>query len=327
MTQVLISIQQPVKAWQIPPDGVERLRRLFPGVGFVHATDAGARARALADCDVAYTWILSTDEVDRAPRLKWVHTSAVAVETLALAELFARNIIVSNSRGVQATPIAEHVFAVLLALVKQLPLVLEHQRAQRWAQNQLIGDRLPRLLRRQTLVLIGVGTIGAEVALLADAFGMHVIGVRRRGTDPLPGVHEMRTYRELDTILAQADVLVIAAPLTAETENLIGAPEFARMKRGAILINVGRARIVDHVALRHALQSGQLGGASLDVFHQEPLPSDDPLWTAPNVILTPHTSGFRQGHWDEVIDLFADNLRRFLRGEAIRFRVDPTLGY
>jgi phosphoglycerate dehydrogenase-like enzyme len=327
VTQVLISIQQPVKAWQIPPDGVERLRRLFPGVGFVHATDAGARARALADCDVAYTWILSTDEVDRAPRLKWVHTSAVAVETLALAELFARNIIVSNSRGVQATPIAEHVFAVLLALVKQLPLVLEHQRAQRWAQNQLIGDRLPRLLRRQTLVLIGVGTIGAEVALLADAFGMHVIGVRRRGTDPLPGVHEMRTYRELDTILAQADVLVIAAPLTAETENLIGAPEFARMKRGAILINVGRARIVDHVALRHALQSGQLGGASLDVFHQEPLPSDDPLWTTPNVILTPHTSGFRQGHWDEVIDLFADNLRRFLRGEAIRFRVDPTLGY
>jgi phosphoglycerate dehydrogenase-like enzyme len=327
VTQVLISIQQPVKAWQIPVEGVDRLRRLFPDVAFIHATDDEARARALADCEVAYTWILAKHEVDRATRLKWVHTSAVAVETLALPELFARNIVVSNSRGVQATPIAEHVFAVLLALAKQLPLVLEQQRAQRWAQNDLVGDRLPRLLRRQTLALIGVGTIGAEVALLADAFGMHVIGVRRRGTDALPGVHEMRTYRELHTILARADVLVIAAPLTAETEHLIGAPELARMKRGAVLINVGRARIVDHVALGQALQTGQLGGASLDVFHQEPLPADDPLWTAPNVILTPHTSGFRQGHWDEAIDLFADNLRRYLHGQPVRYRVDPHLGY
>jgi phosphoglycerate dehydrogenase-like enzyme len=137
----------------------------------------------------------------------------------------------------------------------------------------------------------------------------------------------MRSYREVHTILARADVLVIAAPLTAETEHLIGAPELARMKRGAVLINVGRARIVDHVALGQALQTGQLGGASLDVFHQEPLPADDPLWTAPNVILTPHTSGFRQGHWDEAIDLFADNLRRYLHGQPVRYRVDPHLGY
>jgi phosphoglycerate dehydrogenase-like enzyme len=326
--KILISIQQPVHAWQIPVEGVARLRERFPDIDFVHATSDDARARGLADCEVAYTWILSPAEVASASKLKWVHTSAVAVETLALPELFARDIVVSNSRGVQATPIAEHVFAVLLALAKQLPLILDNQRQHRWAQNDLIGDRLPWLLRQRTLGLIGVGTIGSQVALLADAFGMHVAALRRRpGNDQVAGVHEMLPPDELDTLLARADVLVIAAPLTPETTNMIGAPQLAQMKRGAILINVGRARILDHTALVEALQSGHLGGAALDVFPQEPLPPDSPLWSAPNVLLTPHTSGFRQGHWDEVIDLFAANLERLRRGDPLQFRVDPSLGY
>ena len=326
--RVLVSIQQPVKAWQIPPEGVERLRRRFPDLTFIHATDDDTRARALGDCDIAYTWILSAAEVAAARNLKWVHTSAVAVETIALADLFARNIVVSNSRGVQAAPIAEHVFAVLLALAKQLPFILENQRAHRWAQNDVVGDRLPWLLRRRTLGLIGVGTIGSEIALLADAFGMHVIGLRRRlGHEQVPGVHEMLPYTDLDTLLTRSDVVVIAAPLTNETVNMIGAPQLARMKQGALLINVGRAKIVDHVALTEALHSRRLGGASLDVFHREPLSADDPLWSAPNVLLTPHTSGFRQGHWDDVIDLFADNIDRVRRGEPVRFRVEPSLGY
>jgi phosphoglycerate dehydrogenase-like enzyme len=326
--RVLVSIQQPVKAWQIPPEGIERLRQRFPDVTFIHATDDQARAQGLRDCDIAYTWILSPAEVAAAPRLKWVHTSAVAVETLALPDLFARDIVVSNSRGVQATPIAEHVFAVLLALAKQLPFILENQREHRWAQNDVTGDRLPWLLKRRTLGLIGVGTIGSEIALLADAFGMHVIGLRRRPeSSQMPGVHEMLPSTELDTLLARADAVVIAAPLTPETLSMIGASQLAKMKRGALLINVGRAKIVDHVALTAALHARHLGGASLDVFHQEPLPADDPLWSAPNVILTPHTSGFRQGHWDDVIDLFGDNLDRFRRGESVRFRVEPSLGY
>jgi glyoxylate/hydroxypyruvate reductase A len=120
---------------------------------------------------------------------------------------------------------------------------------------------------------------------------------------------------------------VIAAPLTPETTNLIGAPQLARMKAGSFVVNVGRARILDHDALVAALHAGHLGGAALDVFPQEPLPADDPLWTAPNLIITPHTSGFRRGHWDEVIDLFAVNLERFRRGEPVLYRVDPALGY
>ena len=325
---VLISIQQPVRAWQIPPDAVETLRRRFPHVRFVHATDDDSRIRGLEEADIAFTWILNAAEFARARKLRWVHSSAVAVETFCLPEMFARGVIVSNSRGIQAVAIAEHVMAVLLALAKQLPYVIDTQRQARWSQNDFVGDRLPWLLKGKTLGLIGVGTIGSEIAERAGAFGTKVIAVRRRADrGSVVGVEQILPAAELPTLLEQSDVVVIAAPLTMETEKLIGAPELARMKKGAVLINVGRARIIDHVALVDALRSGHLGGASLDVFHKEPLPSDDPLWTFPNVILTPHTSGFRQGHWNDVIDLFSENLTRFEGGEPVKFRVLPELGY
>lgn len=325
---VLVSIQLPVPAWQIPDAAVARLRAEFPHIEFLHATDADARAQGLAVCDIAYTWRLSAPELAAAPHLTWVHTSAVAVETLCLPELFARGVIVSNTRGVQAVPIAEHVFAVVLALAKQLPFALDHQRRAHWAQNEFAGERLPWLLRGRTLGLVGVGTIGMAIARLADAFGLHVIATRRRVEgDPPPHIAEVLPSSALDDLLSRSDIVVIAAPLTPETENLIGAREIARMKRGAVLVNVGRAKILQTDALIEALRAGHLAGAALDVFPQEPLPQDHPLWTCPNVILTPHTSGFRQGHWDEVIDVFADNLRRFERGEPLRFRVHEHLGY
>lgn len=218
--------------------------------------------------------------------------------------------------------------AVMLGLAKQLPFVLENQRDRRWSQNEFIDGRLPWLLKGRTLGLIGVGTIGSAIAARAKAFGMTVIAARRRESDdPLPHIDAIFPLANLDTLLSRSDVIVIAAPLTPETHRLIGAPQLARMKRGAVLINVGRAKIIDEVALAEAIQSGHLGGASLDVYHREPLPPDDPLWTLPNVILTPHTSGFRQGHWDKVIDLFSENLRRYRNGEAVRFRVLPELGY
>ncbi len=325
---VLVSIQQPVRAWQIPAEGVETLRERFPDVNFIHATDDQTRASGLEAAEVAFTWILSTAELARASRVRWVHSSAVAVETLCLPELFARQIVVSNSRGVQSGPIAEHVMAALLALAKRLPYVIDRQRDRQWAQNDFIGERLPWLLHGKTLGLIGAGTIGSAIARLASAFGMKVIALTRRAGRPRSAdVAEMLPPGSLDRLLAESDVLVIAAPLTPETLDMIGAAQLARMKRGSVLINVGRARIVDHQALANALRTGHLGGASLDVFPREPLPPDDPLWTLPNVILTPHTSGFRQGHWDEVIDLFSENLRRYRRGEPVHFRVEPELGY
>ena len=326
--KVLISIQQHVPHWQIPAASVPILRTHFPHIDFIYAQTDEERASGLAECDVAYTWILRSHELERAPKLRWLHSSAVAVETLCLPELFAREVLISNTRGVQAVPIAEHVLAVVLALAKQLPFVLENQRLARWSQNEFTGARLPWLLQGRTLGLIGVGTIGATIAARARAFGMRVIAMRRRvGHSTVDELDAVYGPGQREEFLKQTDVLVIAAPLTPETMSLIGAKELACMPAGAVVVNVGRARILDTDALVEALHSGHIGGASLDVYSPEPLPADHPLWSAPNVILTPHTSGFRQGHWDEVVALFADNLGRFERGEALKFRVLPELGY
>ena len=326
--KILISIQQPVTQWQIPDAGVNALRRRFPHLEFIHATTDEQRREGLQRCDVAYTWILTAAEAVMAPQLRWVHTSAVAVETLCLPELFARGIAVSNTRGVQAVPIAEHVMAVALALAKQLSFVIESQQQARWAQNEFVGPRLPRLLKGRTLGLIGVGTIGSEIARRADAFGMRVIALRRRPAYGTIG-HVERVYgkEDLDDFLRQCHVLVICAPLTPETHSMMGARQFAQLPKGGVVVNVGRSKIIDTDALIDALHSGHLGGASLDVYPQEPLPPEHLLWKAPNVILTPHTSGFRQGHWDEVVELFGDNLERWLRGEPLKFRIEPELGY
>ncbi len=325
---VLVSIQQRVAAWQIPPAQVERLRRTFPQHEFVYATTDGERAAGLARCDAAYTWILSADELAAAPRLRWLHTSAVAVGTLCLDALEARGVAVTNTRGVQGGPIAEHVFATLLALTHRLPFALERQRAGEWAQNAFSGERLPVRLAGLCLGVIGLGSIGAEVARLGAAFGMRVIGVRRRPDQGRPdGVAEVWGPDRLDDLAGVADVLVVAAPFTGETAALLDARRIGLLKRGSWLVNVARGQMVDAVALQHALASGAIAGAALDVFATEPLPPDSPLWHAPNLLITPHTSGFRQGHWDDAVDVFIDNLGRWDRGEPLRWRVDAARGY
>ncbi len=326
--KVLISIQQRVPQWQIPEEGARQLIARFPDVDFTYATTDEERARGLEMAEAAYTWLLSVEELSRAPRLKWVHSSAVAVETLCLPELFARRVRVSNTRGVQAVPIAEHVMAMVLAFARQLPFALHEQARARWAQHEFVGSRLPWLLEGRTLGLVGVGTIGAAIAARASAFGMRVLAIRRRASAvPVAGVDQSSGPEGLPRVLAESDVLVIAAPLTPETDGLVDSHAIALLKPGAIVINIGRARILDTGALVDALAEGRLGGAGLDVFPEEPLPPGHPLWTAPNVILTPHMSGFRQGHWDEVIEVFADNLERYRRGDALRYEVGEELGY
>ena len=325
---VLVSIQQPVAAWQIPAAQVDRLRQACPHHEFVHATTAVERAEGLARCDVAYTWILAAAELAAAPRLRWLHSSAVAVGTLCLDALAARGVAVTNTRGVQGGPIAEHVFATLLALTHRLPFALERQRTQTWAQHEFAGDRLPVRLAGMCLGVVGLGSIGGEVARLGVAFGMRVVGVRRhpeRGGPP--GVHAVWGADRLDHLAAAADVFVVAAPLTSDTEALLDARRIALLKPGAWLVNVARGQLVDEAALAAALESGALSGAALDVFAQEPLPAASPLWRAPNLLITPHTSGFRHGHWDDTVDVFIDNLRRWDRGEPVQWPVDAARGY
>lgn len=325
---IVVSIQHPVAAWQIPAAAVDRLRAHCPHHELVYATTPEARADGLARCDVAFTWTLSPAELAAAPRLRWLHTSAVAVGTLCLPELAARGVALTNSRQIQSTPIAEHVFASLLALTRRVPLAVERQQQARWSQNEFVGAQLPSVLRGRCLGVVGLGSIGAEVARLGAAFGMDVVGVRRDPSRGAPeGVRQVWGPDGLDALLAMADVVVLAAPFTADTDTLLDRTRLARMRPGARLVNVARGQLVDTAALIDALNAGHLAGAALDVVHEEPLAPSHPLWHTANVLITPHTSGFRADHWFDVVDLLAENIRRWDAGQPLLWPVDPARGY
>jgi D-2-hydroxyacid dehydrogenase (NADP+) len=222
---------------------------------------------------------------------------------------------------------AEHVMGGLLVLSHRFDRTLEAQRARRWIQDDLADD-WPWLLQGQRMTIVGLGTIGVEIARRAHAFGMHVTGVRKRLDQPRPDfVETVVSPEQLADALSGCDVLVLSAPGIAATNRMIGAKQIALLNRGAVLVNVARAQIVDEPAMLGALESGQLGGAVLDVFEREPLDAASPLWSTPNVVITPHSSGFRRSHWDEVVDMFSDNFVRYRRGEPLVNVVDLAAGY
>jgi len=319
----------PVAFWQTPKSQVERLRKRFPEISFRHALTDDEASLAIETTDIALASRLSAAMVERAPRLRWVHSTAAAVANLLpLDEFAARGIIVTNSRGIQAVPIAEHVMGGLLVLARRFNVMFDAQRDRRWIQNDLTRNAWPWSLQGRKMTILGLGTIGQEVARRAHAFGMSVTGIRRRLDQPVPAfVERMVGPDRLHDALSGCDVLVISAPFISGTDGLIGTKEIELLNGGAIIINVARGKIVDEAALITAIQSGHLGGAVLDVFESEPLDRASSLWSLPNVIISPHSAGVRPDHWDEVIDLFSENLRRFQRGEPLLNMVNCDAGY
>lgn len=253
--------------------------------------------------------------VRKAPKLGWMQLFNAGVDHPIYAEMLARGVRLTTASGAASVPIAQTAIMGLLMLARNVPRWLAAQREHRWAP--LRGADVPRDLAGQTIVVLGLGRIGSEIARLAKALGLTVVGVRRgprRAEDP---VHEVCTPAQLPAALARADWLAIACPLNAETRGLMDATMLAQLPRGARLINIARGEVVDEAALVAALQSGHLGGAYLDVFAQEPLPADSPLWDLPNVFVTPHNAGAASGNDDRVFGLLLENLRRRHRGEAL----------
>ena len=325
--QILVSIHSEFQVWNIPAEHVARLRRDFPAHTFLYAADDEEALTMVSEADVAFSSQIGREHVLAGSRLRWIHSPAAGVGGLLFPDLVNSPIVITNSRGMSADTMAEHVLAVTLALFRNLPLAVRRQSQRVWAQDEIsmLGNRT---LAQSQVLVIGLGAIGAAVARRMAALGARVTGIRRRVDAPLlPGVSEVRAPAELMSAIAQADVTVIAAPHTHETRGLIGASELAAMKPDAVLVNVSRGRLVDETALASALHARQIGGAALDVFEQEPLPEDSPLWSLPNVLITPHTSGFRPDHWDAATDLFAENLRRFDAGKPLLNVVDQQAGY
>ncbi len=266
------------------------------------------------------------DVLDAASSLRWLQQRGAGIDRIATPKLIASPVMVTNGSGNHATNIAEHALALMLAFARQLPGLVRAQGARSWQPPA--SDRVFEL-SGQTLAVVGVGALGAALAIRAAALGMRVLGVRRSGSagEPVAGVAAMHGPEALDAVLGEADHVVITLPLTSETRGLFDARRFAAMKHGAHLYNVGRGAIVDSAALLAALQGGRLGGAGLDVTDPEPLPSDSPLWSEPNVIVTAHSAGETPrslGRWRA---LLLDNVARFRVGEPLRNVVDKSLGY
>jgi len=309
----LRAIDPTVRLSPIGPDGeldgdvsdVEVLFRFFPGERFpLGALGGDALGRALA----------------RLPRLRWIHTGGAGADGLLIPEVLARDLVLTSSTGLNAVPVAETAVALLLALAKRLPAHLGDQRQRRWQRHQKLE------LDGMTVLIVGLGRIGTEVARRCAAFGMRVIGVRtRRGAEP--GVERIVGPDGLMAALGEADWVVLTVALTDQTRGLIGRAAFEAMKPGAMLINVARGALVDEPALCDALRSGRVGGAALDVFTTEPLPQTSPLYDFPNVMLLPHNAASSPHTRRRALGLFVDNFRRFVSGAPMRNQIDSRRGY
>lgn len=255
-----------------------------------------------------------------APQLRWIHTASAGVDGLLSDELVRRGITLTNSAGVHAIPIAEWVLHALLMVVKQGRELLAAQAEQRWSDVSF------EELSGKTMLIYGAGGIGTEIARRAAAFDMRLWGVNRSGR-AVPHFERVVNDTDWRVLLPQADYLVLAAPHTPATHHVIGAAELELLPKHAWLVNVARGALVDEPALIAALNAGSVAGAALDTFEQEPLPSSNPLWTFPNVLISPHRSGSSPRSTERVVDCFIDNLQRFIADDELQNVVDSEAGY
>jgi phosphoglycerate dehydrogenase-like enzyme len=292
---------------------------------FVPGGDAAALARALPGAEILLGWDFRAEDLKQAwpaaDALRWIQWCAAGVDTLMFDGLVKSDVVLTNARGIFDRGMAEYVLGMVLAFAKDLPALVADQQVHRWRYRMI-----ERIDGRRVLI-VGTGSIGREVARLLRAAGMEVTGVGRRARTDDPDFGTVRPAERLDELLGDADYVVSVLPSTAATQGLFDAERFARMAPTARFINIGRGSAVDEGALVAALTEGRLAGAALDVFHTEPLPADDPLWDAPNLIVTPHMSGDYHGYHDDVVALFRDNLARYRSGRPLRNVVDKTVGY
>jgi len=325
-------------------DQLAQLRAVSPRLHITQQTchDSAEVAAALADhptTEILYAFDVPENVLDLAPELCWLQLHSAGADHLLDHPVMQSDLTVTTASGIHATPIAEYVFASILAHRWQVPRWTECQRESRWPTGRWDLYARPEL-RGSTLGIVGYGSIGREVGRLAKAFGMHVLALRRSEGraeegyvvdytgDPQGYVPE-RFYpgEALHEMLAACDYVVLALPLTDETFHFIGEAELKAMKSTAYLVNIARGPIVDEASLIRALREGWIAGAGLDVFEQEPLPPTSPLWGLENVLISPHVAGFTPRYDDRAVALFAQNLARYIAGEPLLNQIDKDRGY
>jgi phosphoglycerate dehydrogenase-like enzyme len=329
--------------WALPPDAEQAIRDAAPADWRVYAVRAptssdgdGALApsdearAAIAGAEVYFGFGITRPLFLAAPKLRWVHSAAAGVRGSLFREMVESPVVLTNSAGVHAVPMAETVVGGLLYLLRGLDMAVEQQRERRWDKSRFVADESPlRELGGCRVLILGTGGIGTEVARRLAPFGAYCVGVRRRPERGAPpGFERVVGLRALDDELPAADVVVLAAPLTSETEAVLDGERISRLRRGSIVVNVARGALLDEDALAAAIASGRIRGAVLDVFREEPLAADSPLWQLRSVLATPHISPVSPGRfWPRQLELFLDNWRRYTKGAPLRNLVDKQAGY
>ena len=318
--QPIILIQGAASAEQVPGIGViadeaelrfadspERLLEALPGAAILLGLN-------FSDGNLSGVW-------PRAADLKWIHWAGAGVDAVLFPELIRSDVVLTNSRGIFDRAMAEYVLGLILSFAKRFPETTRHQSEGRWQH------RLSEMVSGAKVLVVGVGSIGREIAGLLRSAGLRVEGVGRRarvGDDEFAAIH---AREDLNSVLPAADYVVIVVPLTEESRGMFGAAQFAVMKPTARIINVARGAVVDEGALAEALRDGHIAGAALDVTAVEPLPAESPLWAMPQVIVSPHMSGDFSGYKEVVVSAFVDNFRRFQSEEPLLNVVDKISGF
>ena len=277
---------------------------------------------SMRNTEVLLTWNLPTENLaEVAPKLKWIHCIGAGVEHLCPMDWVPEGVTITNNKGAHADKAGEYALMAVLMLHNKMPAILTHQRGAEW--NSLFSTPIAG----KTVGLIGVGSIGGGAATQLDKLPVHIIGVTRHGR-PHPNVHEMVAMDQLDAVLPRMDYVFVSVPSTPETRDLFDRARLLKMKPGAGIINVGRGSTMDYDALAELLVSGHLSGAIIDVFDQEPLPPNSHLWSAPNFVITPHVSADDGDNYVPItLELFLNNMARYLAGKPLLNVVQPALGY
>jgi phosphoglycerate dehydrogenase-like enzyme len=313
--------------WAISDQDRARIEARFPSVRIASVEDAANLPGELEDAEVFVGWQFPAAHFAAARQLKWVQSASAGIEANLFPAMLASDVVLTNGAGLHSVSIPEHVLAQMLVLARNFHEALRLQARSEWNRFQCIafGGGI-RELSGSRLAILGAGAIGASLAAKASALGMQVRVMRRDPSLPVPHAEVVGT-NALDDLLAWADFVVLALPLTEETRGLFGQRALGLMRADAYLINIGRGELVDEDALVDVLRRGGLAGAALDVFAQEPLPAEHPFWSLPNLVLTPHISGYTPAYFAKVLALFEDNLGRYLAGKPLRNVVDKVLGY
>ena len=306
----------------------EKLRTEFPAFDIVQQNTYQNFEQEIADTEILFCTSLRPEQFLAARKLKWIHSQSAAVHQFMFTELVNSDVTLTNSSDVHSVVVAEQVMAMLFAVARLVPAAVRFQQKHVWGQEGMWHSRLrPRELSGTTLGLVGLGSIGRNVAQRASAMGMRVIAVREHPEKPRPQfVEEVLPSSKVNDLLSQSDYVLLSTPVTPQTTGMIGRRQLAAMKPDGCLLNVGRGSLIVESELIEALRGNKIA-AALDVFDEEPLPADSPLWDLENLLIMPHTGGMSTKMWERHYGYFSENLRRYLAGQSLLGLVDKQRGY